>query len=59
MTPENIRFMIAKDFGNEGGFNPHFARPEVGSGEVRLLSDRIDALQAKLAQIESEGSKQK
>ena len=39
--------------------DPHFARPEVGSGEVRMLADRIDALQAKLAQIESKGSKSK
>lgn len=39
--------------------DPHFARPEVAAGEVRLLADRIDALQAKLAQIEAKGSRPK
>ncbi len=39
--------------------DPHYAKPEVGAGDVKRLADRLDALQAKLDRIEAKGTKSK
>jgi len=58
-----IRLLVCSiDKAEEIGMNwwrtdPHYAEREVGAEQMKMLTERLDALQAKLDRIESKGTK--
>lgn len=60
-----IRLLVCSiDKAEEIGMNwwrtdPHYAEREIGSGQLNMLAERLDALQAKLDRIEAKNASDK